>query len=312
MLKKGISGGGKMRMVLKIYKLVSICLIPMFALGCKLDSTRKEAEDNKIKLDYMADKISNRTLNKEVYFGKRNLKGLDIEEIRKILNEYSKEINVEPKNATFDKEKWSIEPEKNGRKLNIDKTFESILQASEGATVEPVIEEVKPDITSETIKKNIVKIGNFSTEILDDQKSRVNNIKVASDYINGVQIMPGEEFSFNGTLGRRTKEKGYKKAPIIVITEKGPKKGYGVGGGICQISTTLYNAALEAGLEITERHQHSKKVPYIEKGKDATVVYGGADLKFVNNRENPIIINVNVSEGKVTVKLFEIKDTSLL
>ena len=312
MLKEGKSGGGKMKKGLKIYKVISICLIPMFAIGCKLDNTRKETDDKKIKLDYMTDRIDNRKLNKEVYFEKRNLKGLDIEEIRKIVNEYSKEINVEPKNATFDKEKWNIEPEKNGRKLNIDKTVESILQSPEGAKVEPIVEEVKPEITSETIRNNLVEIGNFSTEILDNQKSRVNNIKVASEYINGIQIMPGEEFSFNGTLGKRTKDKGYKKAPIIIKTEKGPKKGYGVGGGICQISTTLYNAALEAGLEITERHQHSKKVPYIEKGKDATVVYGGADLKFVNNRENPIIINVNVSEGKVTVKLFEIKDTSLL
>lgn len=310
-----------MKISLKIIKLVFICLIPMLTIGCKLDYTKKESKldytnektkNENIQLNYTENQSMENILNKEVYLGNKNLKGLDIEQIRKILTDYSKKINIEPKNATFDKEKWSIEAEKNGKKLNIEKTIDLIFKSESGVKVEPIVEEVKPEITSESIRESIVEIGSFSTEILDGQKSRVNNIKVASDYINGVEIMPGEEFSFNGALGRRTKEKGYKKAPIIIKTKRGPKKGYGVGGGICQISTTLYNAALEAGLEITERHQHSKKVPYIEKGKDATVVYGGADLKFVNNRNNPIVINVNVSDGRVIVKLYEIKDSQLL
>jgi len=310
-----------MKISLKIMKLVFICLIPMLTIGCKLDYTKKESKldytnektkNENIQLNYTENQSMENILNKEVYLGNKNLKGLDIEQIRKILTDYSKKINIEPKNATFDKEKWSIEAEKNGKKLNIEKTIDLIFKSESGVKVEPIVEEVKPEITSESIRESIVEIGSFSTEILDGQKSRVNNIKVASDYINGVEIMPGEEFSFNGALGRRTKEKGYKKAPIIIKTKRGPKKGYGVGGGICQISTTLYNAALEAGLEITERHQHSKKVPYIEKGKDATVVYGGADLKFVNNRNNPIVINVNVSDGRVIVKLYEIKDSQLL
>lgn len=178
--------------------------------------------------------------------------------------------------------------------------------------ISPIVKEVKPETTSIDIKKNRIEIGSFSTQILDDQKSRVSNLKLAGDYINDIQIMPKEEFSFNGTLGKRTKEKGYKKAPIIIKTKKGPKKGYGVGGGICQISTTIYNAALKADLNITERHPHSKKVGYVEKGQDATVVYGGADLKFVNNRTNPIIIKVSVTSAEVTVKLFEIKDRELL
>lgn len=310
-----------MKISLKIMKLVFICLIPMLTIGCKLDYTKKESKldytnektkNENIQLNYTENQSMENILNKEVYLGNKNLKGLDIEQIRKILTDYSKKINIEPKNATFDKEKWSIEAEKNGKKLNIEKTIDLIFKSESGVKVEPIVEEVKPEITSESIRESIVEIGSFSTEILDGQKSRVNNIKVASDYINGVEIMPGEEFSFNGALGRRTKEKGYKKAPIIIKTKRGPKKGYGVGGDICQISTTLYNAALEAGLEITERHQHSKKVPYIEKGKDATVVYGGADLKFVNNRNNPIVINVNVSDGRVIVKLYEIKDSQLL
>lgn len=279
-------------------KLISIFLIALCLSSCKLDDMEKLNVNKKIK--------------NEVYLEDKNLKGLDIEQVREILTRYSKEMNVEPKNAKFDKEKWKIEPEKKGRKINIDKTLELILKSQKGQKIEPIVEEVNPEITSERIREKIVEIGSFSTEILDDQESRVSNIEIASEYINDVKVMPGEEFSFNQVLGKRTKEKGYEKAPIIVKGKKGPKKAYGVGGGICQISTTLYNAALAANLEITERHPHSKKVPYVEKGRDATVVYGGADFKFVNNRENPIVIKVLVADGKVTVRLYEIKDTQLL
>nr|WP_235715913.1 VanW family protein [Acetivibrio cellulolyticus] len=177
--------------------------------------------------------------------------------------------------------------------------------------VNPIVEDVKPDITSDTVRNSIIEIASYSTKILDDQKSRVSNIEIAGNYIDNVKVMPKEEFSVNGTLGRRTSEKGYKKAPIIIKSKDGPKKGYGVGGGICQIATTLYNAALEAGLSITERHPHSNKVGYVGEGKDATVVYGGADLKFINNRSNPIVIKVSVAGDIVTVKLYEIKDTKL-
>lgn len=282
----------------KLMKFVAICLITMYITACSSDYTGKVSRDQKIR--------------KEVYLENRNLEGLSVGQIIDILTKYSKETDIEPKNAFYDKEKWSVEPERNGRKLNIDKTIDLIIHSSSGEKLNPIVEDVKPGITSDTIKKNMIEIGSFSTEILDDQKSRVSNLELAGEYIDDIQIMPKEEFSFNGTLGKRTKDKGYKKAPIIINTKKGPKKGYGVGGGICQISTTLYNAALEADLNITERHPHSKDVGYIEKGHDATVVYGGADLKFVNNRANPIIIKVSVTSEKVTIKLFEIKARELL
>lgn len=277
----------------KILKPVAICLVTLFITGC--GST---AEVKKIK--------------SEVYLGNKNLEGLTQSQIVDILKNYSKSNDVEPKNASFNRESWSVVPERNGKKINIEKTLNIISNSSKGEKIEPIVEEVKPSITSDTIRKSIVEIGSFSTEILDDQKSRVSNIEVAGKYIDNEKIMPKEEFSFNGTLGKRTREKGYSKAPIIVKTKDGPKKGYGVGGGICQISTTLYNAVLESGLNVTERHPHSKKVGYVKEGKDATVVYGGADLKFINNRTNPVIIKVYVEGEKVTVKLYEIKDKQLL
>lgn len=280
----------------KMMKIVTFCLITIFFTSCSSNHV----------------KTSERRITTQVYFGDKNLEGLSEAQIIDILKNYSIKTNVEPKNASFNQEKWSVIPETNGKKLNIEKTLNMIIKSSQGEKVSPIVEDVKPSITTDKIKSNIIEIGNCSTDILDDQKSRVSNIEVAGGYIDNIKIMPNEEFSFNGTLGRRTSEKGYKKAPIIIKSEDGPKKGYGVGGGICQIASTLYGAALESGLRITERHPHSKKVGYVEDGKDATVVYGGADLKFINTLSNPVVIKVYVTGEKVSVKLYEIKDTQLL
>lgn len=147
-------------------------------------------------------------------------------------------------------------------------------------------------------------IVSFSTEILNKDEDRVHNIKVAAEEINHTVLEPDDIFSFNDTLGRRTEAKGYEEAPILIGNGK---KGEGTGGGVCQISTTLYNAALKADLKIVERHQHSKAVPYVEEGKDATVVYGSKDLRFKNTLDYPVEIIVLVHDDKVTVKLMKKK-----
>jgi vancomycin resistance protein YoaR len=121
--------------------------------------------------------------------------------------------------------------------------------------------------------------------------------------LNNAKVLQGEVFSFNDYLGKRTKEKGYEKAPIIVKTETGAKKADGVGGGICQLSSTLYKAAKEAGLEIIERHSHSKKVGYLPLGEDASVSFGYFDLKFKNNKNIPIMIKVAIDNDKLTVRI---------
>ncbi|NLM59102.1 MAG: VanW family protein [Clostridium sp.] len=161
------------------------------------------------------------------------------------------------------------------------------------------------NLATEDTNNGLIEIGSFSTEILDDHKNRVKNLRIAAESLNNKEVLPGEEFSFNDTIGKRTEGKGYKKAPIIKRTKDGPKKDYGVGGGVCQLSSTLYNAAEKAGFKITEIHHHSKKVGYVPEGRDATVVYGSKDFKFINNRLNPIVIKASVSEGKVAVSIFE-------
>lgn len=154
-----------------------------------------------------------------------------------------------------------------------------------------------PTVTSGP--KNPNEISSFATTIYDKNEHRVNNIKLAAEDLDGTVIEPGEVFSFNGTVGRRTKEKGYEEAPIFVNGEKGK----GVGGGVCQVSTTLYNAALEADLEIIERHRHSRKVSYVEEGKDAAVVYNSKDLRFKNTKDYPIEIKISVSDDQIRVTL---------
>ncbi|MBC7765406.1 MAG: VanW family protein [Hyphomonadaceae bacterium] len=144
-------------------------------------------------------------------------------------------------------------------------------------------------------------LKSFSTPILDKKKARLDNIALAIKPIDGKILKPQEEFSFNKTVGERTAERGFQKA---IIFFQG-KKVHGEGGGICQISTSLFNVAELAGLKITERHKHTEKVDYIEEGKDATVSYGEADLRFVNTFDFPIQIKVSMTKDKMTATLYK-------
>jgi vancomycin resistance protein YoaR len=159
-------------------------------------------------------------------------------------------------------------------------------------------------VPTEVVNKN--EISSYSTIFYDKNENRISNIKTASEELNHTVIYPDEVFSFNETLGRRTKDKGYKEAPIL---SKG-EKAKGTGGGICQISSTLYNAALLADMEIVERHRHSKKVPYVPEGKDATVVYNSKDFKFRNTKDYPVEIVVKITEDGIRISLNKKEESS--
>ena len=154
--------------------------------------------------------------------------------------------------------------------------------------------------TNETNFTRATVIGSFSTKITDKTPERLNNIEIGVATLNGSIIKPGETFSFNDKLGQRTEEKGYQEA---IIFDGHGNKEKGLGGGICQISSTLYNSALSANLEITERHQHSKKVPYIEEGKDATVSYNAEDLKIYNSLNRSVRILANIENDELIIKI---------
>ena len=146
-------------------------------------------------------------------------------------------------------------------------------------------------------------VASFSTNLSGDS-ARLNNISITCNTINGTTIKNGDSFSFNSIVGQPSAKKGYQEADVIV--DKKVEKGY--GGGNCQVSTTIYNTALQVeGLNVTERHPHKKKVTYIEEGKDAAVSYsGGLDLKFTNNTGKDIKIYVSSDNDSVDARIVEL------
>lgn len=235
----------------------------------------------------------------------QNVGGRRLSEVSALISEHAAATAVKPADATFDRKTWGILPGKKGKRINVEKTVEALSNAQKGGRVRYVYDELLPSVSADTLKQKIRVIGEYTTTLLDRSDSRINNIRLASQKINCTVLSPGEEFSFNRTVGRRTAAKGYEEAPIIVRTPEGPKKKKAKGGGICQISTTMYNAVEKSGLKVTERHMHSKNVGYVPRGDDATVSYGSVDFRFVNNRDHPIMLRVKVNRKSLTVRILE-------
>lgn len=144
----------------------------------------------------------------------------------------------------------------------------------------------------------------FSTPIKSDDNNRLTNIKITCSRINETVVKSNKEFSFCDVVGQPSSDDGYKPADAFGKDNKIIKA---IGGGNCQVSTTIYNAALGVkGLEITERHEHDRDVAYIEDGKDATVAYDYLDLKFKNKNDFDIKLYASANNDKVTVKIFKI------
>lgn len=154
------------------------------------------------------------------------------------------------------------------------------------------------------VPKKETEIAKFSTKIYNKDKERQNNIGITCRTLSAKEVQPGETFSFCNIVGKSTSAKGYQEADIYVDG----KKEQGLGGGNCQVSTTLYNAVLQVPeLEVVERHQHSGHVPYIENGKDAAVAYGIYDFKFKNNTNNTIKIVMENTTDNIIAKLIKIE-----
>ena len=163
------------------------------------------------------------------------------------------------------------------------------------------VKPTNPPETSTNTKET--EIAQFSTKIYNKDSKRQNNITITCKELSTKEIAPGETFSFCDTVGKATSSKGYQEADIYVDGEK--KKG--LGGGNCQVSTTLYNAVLKVPeLEVVERHQHSGKVPYIQSGKDAAVAYGAYDFKFKNNTGSKIKIVMENTPSNIVAKIIKI------
>lgn len=213
------------------------------------------------------------------------------------LEAIAEEICVEPVNATVDMQKYEPVPGTYGYGFDMAKARKLVDQADYGETVRISMEYIEPEILDSDVFFRDT-LGSCETKHTNNE-NRNTNLRLACAALNGLVLNPGEDFSFNETLGKRTAEKGYKPAPAY----SGDKLVDSVGGGICQISTTLYNAVLLSDLEITERHCHGLTVSYVPLGLDATVSWNGPDFQFRNNTNFPVQIAAEVSGGYVKIQI---------
>ena len=218
------------------------------------------------------------------------------------INKIHDEIFSEPQNASVTKNPYKISAEKNGVDfaISIDEAKELASNVDASEICIP-LKYTKPEITISDLGEDIfgTKLGTATTIYDSTNINRSTNIDIACEKINRTILEPGETFSFNKVVGERTAKSGFKEALIYT----GGEVDYGLGGGICQISSTLYNAVLKANLDIVERKNHSMTVSYLPVGQDASVSYGSVDFKFTNSRSYPIKIVATANTGVITISI---------
>lgn len=216
------------------------------------------------------------------------------------------EVKKEPKDAYYTENPFTIHPHENGVDFAITLEEARQLLLEDKAEYEIPLEFREPAITTNKIGAEAFpnQLSYFSTKYDASNINRSTNLELASAKIDGVVLMPGEEFSYNKVVGERTIAAGYKEAAIY----SGGQVVDGLGGGICQISSTLYNVVVQANLDVTERSNHQFITSYVGAGKDATVVYGAIDFKFVNSRKYPIKIVSSVKNGVVQMWIYGVKE----
>lgn len=246
-------------------------------------------------------KIINKEYNNklDILVSDAKAENIDIEKIHK-------EIYSEPKDAYYIEEPFELFLDEDG----VD--FAITIEEAEKIIETPAEEYLIPlKLTKAKVTINDIgpaafryQVSTFTTNYDVGYTSRVNNLKLAASKINGKILKPGEIFSFNEVVGKRTVEAGYTNAPIFVNGQVED----GTGGGICQISTTLYNAVVLANLKIVDRRNHNYTTSYVKAGRDATVVYGAIDFKFQNTRKYPIKIEASVSGGVVRFTIYGVQE----
>lgn len=224
---------------------------------------------------------------------------IDIEKIYK-------EIYKEPKDAYIEENPFKLHVEEEGLDFKITMEEAKKIINEDKESYEIPLKITKPKVKTSDLGNKIFKqtLAKYTTIYDAGNTSRATNIAIAAKTINGTIILPGETFSYNKVLGNTTKEKGYQLGTAYVAGKVVPA----YGGGICQVSTTLYNTVLYANLEIVERYNHSYAVSYVPAGRDATVSYGGKDFKFKNTRTYPMKIVASAKNGVVSISLVGIKE----
>jgi vancomycin resistance protein YoaR len=236
---------------------------------------------------------------------------LSAKKLEKFFDSISDKIAIKPVNATFDsdgKKAWVV-PAVMGKKLDREKTAEALTAAalkSSSRSAKAVVTISEPDRTTEKAEAMGVKevLGTYTTEY-GGTADRQTNVKITTKYASNVLLAPGEVYNFDKQIGDRTEARGYKLAKGI--TGQGKLEDV-LGGGICQVSTTLFNAVFEAGLEVVERHNHSLYISHYPDGRDATVTQGGKNLRFRNNTDHYVWIRARSDGYRTTFNIYGTKD----
>ena len=215
------------------------------------------------------------------------------------------EIYRQAEDAYFTTEPYAVFADVTGIDFNVEEMQAKIDENPEAEEYTIELDYTEPNVTVNDLGKEAFPdlLASYSTNYATSNKDRTTNLRLAAEKINGTVVMPGEIFSYNAVVGKRTIAAGYKEAAIYQDGEVTS----GLGGGICQISTTLYNAAIAANMEIESRRNHMFVPSYSEPGKDATVVWGSTDFKFKNRREYPVKIEASVSDGVANVSFYGLK-----
>ena len=292
----------------KQYELIYSDIMPKCDIDGTVEQAYKFGKESGIFKKYRAIKNSNNEKN-QISLGF----SYDEEKLKVYEEKLQKDVTQSAKDATIsiEKDKIVVKAGVEGKTINLEKLDNQLkdningdINSANKVTVD--LETTKPRVTKEDLSKIKNVMGTFSSSYGTSAAGRSNNIEIATSAINGTVVMPGETFSFNDIVGPRTIERGYQEAGTYV----GNKVEPGIGGGICQVSTAIYRAAMKANLRSVERTNHSMAVGYAQPGLDATVSYGYLDYKFKNTYDFPIFIQGSTVGKVMTYNIYG--DTSAL
>jgi len=237
---------------------------------------------------------------------------VDTAQAENVLNDLGDAVNTPPADATArwdaNAERVVLTPGHEGARLDVPASLKLIKGIANNelaagrpapATLALPYRVKMPHVNADMLAQVDTVLGAFSTSYATSTRSRGTNIETAAQSIDGMVMLPGEVFSFNKTVGPRNSENGFKLAPVIIDGQLQE----GTGGGVCQVSTTLYNAVLLSDLKVTSRRHHSMPSHYVSAGRDATVVYGAIDFRFRNTTDAPIVLQATTANRRLTVRV---------
>ncbi len=258
--------------------------------------------------------ISELTTKYYSYYRQKDSLRIDFEKLKNVLESLAPVVNQEPVDAKleFAEKEQKVKEfslSQNGKKLNIARSMSQIARslAEEHLVVPLAVDEIPPEITLNSLEKLGIKtlLAKGESDFKGSSSNRIHNIQVGSAKFHGLLLKPGSDFSFNSVLGEVSDKTGYRYELVVKNKKLTPE----YGGGICQVSTTLFRAAVLAGLPILERREHSLPVKYYNpQGFDATIYPGVTDLRFTNDTPANILIQTKISGTKLTFEIYGSSD----